>query len=289
MSIIKHACCILFITVGLLGCDRQEVKHEITKQTQRIALTEANFNPINWKAMLKNKNIPVYSYKILHQYPHDINSFTEGLIIDDHNNMFESIGLYKKSRLKQVDLKTGKTIREHFLAPQYFAEGMTILNDRIYQLTYQENIGFIYDKATFKPLGTFRYPGQGWGLTNDGKYLIMSDGSSALTFLDPHTFAIHHVLYVHYQQQNISNLNELEYISGKIYANVFTTNIIAVISPQDGDVEGLINLEGLNPLPKEEVGEFVLNGIARYKQDNVLIVTGKGWPYVYVIQLILNN
>jgi glutamine cyclotransferase len=282
MLTIKHISLIFLLSISLIACQRDEHKNEV----KRDAITANDFIQIDWSSMLNQKDIPIYGYKIIHQYPHDVNSFTQGLKIDNDNNMYESAGLYKKSKLKQVDLQSGKLIREHILSPSYFAEGMTILNDRIYQLTYQDNLGFIYDKNSFKELGTFKYAGQGWGLTNDGKHLIMSDGSSSLTFLDPTTFAVDHILIVHHKNQNIGSLNEIEYINGEIYANIFMSNIIAIISPQDGEVKGWINLNNLNPVPDDKTGELVLNGITYSKKDNVLLVTGKGWPYVYAIQLI---
>jgi glutamine cyclotransferase len=229
--------------------------------------------------------IPVYGFKVVQTYPHSTGYFTEGLTVRD-GVVYEGTGLYGESRLLQYDLATGRVIHELPLDKHLFGEGVTLLNDTIYQLTYISNIGFTYDRASFKPTGTFRFPTQGWGLTTDGKYLIMSDGSSAIQFLDPKTFNIERSIFVSDNVGPVGFLNELEYADGKLYANIWETNVIAIIAPDTGRIIGWIDLAGLNPDPKVLQDPFVPNGIAYNEATGRLIVTGKTWPALYEIELI---
>jgi glutamine cyclotransferase len=225
-----------------------------------------------------------YTYAIVNTYPHDTNAFTEGLVYSD-GFLYESTGLNGNSTLRRVDLTTGNVLQEYTLPTQYFGEGIAIVNNTIIQLTWQSNIGFIYNKTTFAVLGNFTYPTQGWGLTFDGKHLIMSDGTDHLYFLNPTTFQQTGQIQVHDGNTSAVNINSLDYINGEVYANIWLTNTIAIINPETGQVKAWINLTGLpdenNPNP-----EAVLNGIAYDQQNNRLFVTGKDWPNIYQIKLI---
>jgi len=245
---------------------------------------------------LKNNKAPApstaahYTYSIVNTYPHDTKAFTEGLTYAD-GFLYESSGLNSTygavSSLRRVDLITGDVVQEYTLPSQYFGEGIAIVNNTIIQLTWQSHIGFIYDKNTFALLGNFSYPTEGWGLTFDGKQLIMSDGSDHLYFLNPTTFQRTGQVRVHDGNTNIVNINSLQYINGDVYANIWQTNRIAIINPQTGQVKAWIDLTGL---PAEVAINLnpnaVLNGIAYDQQNNRLFVTGKDWPSLYQIKLV---
>ncbi|MDM8557842.1 glutaminyl-peptide cyclotransferase [Candidatus Parabeggiatoa sp. HSG14] len=235
---------------------------------------------------LQNDMIPTYTYKIINTYPHDKKAFTQGLVFQD-GFLYESTGLRNRSTLRKVELETGKVLQIHNLHRSYFGEGMTIYNGKIFQLTWQSQVGFVYDKASFELIEEFNYPTEGWGLTHDGKQLIMSDGTSTLYFLNPETLEITGQIDVYDNQKAIKWLNELEYIHGKIYANVWQSTKIAVINPKTGQVDGWIELEGL--LSFEEYRADVLNGIAYDAKKNRLFVTGKLWPKLFEIKLIPLN
>jgi len=227
----------------------------------------------------------VDSYRVVKAYPHDSQAFTQGLIyLDGH--LYESTGLNGRSTLREVDLESGRVLKEISLPQQYFAEGLTNWGSTLIQLTWKKNVAFVYDRATFRLLKTFHYPWEGWGLTQDGKHLIMSDGSETIHFLDPDTFKQERKIRVTDRGKPVQNLNELEYIHGEIYANVWMSNRIARISPSTGKVLGWIDLSGI--LPSVEVtGEgAVLNGIAYDGAHNRLFVTGKDWPRLFEIQVV---
>ena len=228
---------------------------------------------------------PTYAYRIVQAYPHDREAFTQGLIFQD-GLLYEGTGLRGRSSLRRVDLETGQVLQIHSLADQYFGEGITIYGDKIYQLTWQSRVGFVYDKESFELLQEFSYPTEGWGITHDGERLIMSDGTATLYFWDPETLAeIGHV-QVHDQGSPVTRLNELEYVQGEIYANVWQTNLIARIDPQTGQVVGWIVLQGL--LTPEDLSQpvDVLNGIAYDAASDRLFVTGKLWPKLFEIELV---
>ena len=226
---------------------------------------------------------PTYMFQIVNTYPHDTEAFTQGLAYDG-GFLYESTGLYGSSTLRKVELKTGLNLKSVALPSQYFGEGVAIVDDRIIQLTWRSNKGFVYDKETFTSLVEFRYSTEGWGLTYDGYRLIMSDGSSSLYFLDVKTFE--RVGQIKVQDVSpVSNLNELEYIKGKVYANVFGENRIAVIDPQTGKVDAWIDLTGL-PGPIRVDPDSVLNGIAYDSVYDRLFVTGKMWPELYEIKVL---
>ena len=223
--------------------------------------------------------VPIYTYKVINTYPHDNEAFTQGLVFEG-GYLYEGTGRYGASTLRKVQLKTGKVVQIYKLPPQFFGEGITIYKNQIIQLTWQSQIGFVYDIKSFSLLRKFRYPTDGWGITHDGKQLIMSDGTATLYFLNPENFEKTGTLQVRDANGPVKNINELEYIQGEIYANVWKKNLIARISPKNGIVVGWIDLGGLCKW------NGVLNGIAYDREHGRLFVTGKRWPYIYEIKLI---
>jgi len=234
--------------------------------------------------VLNQTAIPVYGYKVAATYPHDRASYTEGLVLVD-GTMYEGTGLYGRSKVRQWDLKSGRVLAETSLDRRYFGEGITVLDGLVYELTYLENTAFVYDRETLQRRDSFRYPAQGWGLTHDGARLVMGDGSSAITFLDPKSREVVRRIYVTDDVGPVGFLNELEYVDGRLYANVWQTDFIAVIAPESGRITGWIDLSGLNPEPAVLVYPLVLNGIAWNRDTGRLLVTGKCWPNVYEIEL----
>jgi glutaminyl-peptide cyclotransferase len=230
-------------------------------------------------------SIPVESYRIVHVYPHDATGFTQGLVFVN-GMLYESTGLRGQSSLRMVDLATGRALQKHDLAAKYFGEGLTDWRSQLIQLTWQSHLGFVYDTFSFRTLRTFTYPWEGWGLTHDSHHLILSDGTSVLHLLDPSTFKPVGKIQVTADGQPVQNLNELEYIHGEIYANIWETNRIARISPATGKVIEWIDLSGLAPQSAQQNANAVLNGIAYDSQHDRLFVTGKLWPNLYDIKLI---
>ncbi|MCI2429892.1 glutaminyl-peptide cyclotransferase [Candidatus Acetothermia bacterium] len=229
--------------------------------------------------------IPVYGYKIVKTYPHDPYAFTQGLVYEN-GVLYEGTGLYGQSTLRMVELETGQVLKLRRLDPRYFGEGITIWKNRIVQLTWQEKTGFVYDKASFDLLKEFSYTTEGWGITHDGQKLIMSDGSAHLYFLDPETFQEIGRLTVTENDKPVVRLNELEFIKGVIYANIWQTDRIAVISLETGRVEAWIDLAGLLKPENRKGSEDVLNGIAYDAQGDRFFVTGKLWPKLFHIELM---
>ena len=228
--------------------------------------------------------VPTYTYEIINTYPHDTAAFTQGLVYYQ-GLLYESTGLNGQSSIRKVDLQTGQVLKKVDVSPQFFAEGLALLNGRAYQLTWQSRRGFIYDLDSFQQLDTFSYTSEGWGLTHDGQSLIMSDGTNQIRFLNPNTFEVQRTINVHDNSQPIDHLNELEYIKGEIYANIWLTDRIAKIDPQSGRVTAWLNLTGLL-LPEDHVPEGgVLNGIAYDEAHDRLFVTGKLWPKLFEIKL----
>jgi len=238
-------------------------------------------------ALLTNKatnSKPLYyTYSIVNTYPHDKNAFTQGLVYDD-GWLYESTGLYGNSTLRRVKLETGEILQLYALPDKYFGEGIAIFDDKIVQLTWRERKGFIYDKHTFKLLHEFNYSTEGWGITYDGNWLIMSDGTANLYFLDPETFEKLGQIEVH-DTSPVTRINELEYVHGRIYANIWMEEKIAIIDPQTGQVVGWIDLSGLQDVEKRDVDD-VLNGIAYDAERDRLFVTGKRWSHIFEIKLI---
>lgn len=228
---------------------------------------------------------PEFTYQIIHVYPHDRSAFTQGLEYRD-GFLYEGTGQEGHSTLRKVKLETGKVIERIDLAPNYFGEGITVLKNRIFELTWRSQTGFTYDRATFKRLGTFSYPGEGWGLTNDGTTIYMSDGTPQIRVWDPQTLQERKRILVRDGNQAIENLNELEFIKGEIYANVWTTNRIVRFSPIDGHVIAWIDLTGLLKPADLNPPVDVLNGIAYDAAHDRLFVTGKLWPKLFEIKLV---
>ena len=228
--------------------------------------------------------IPVYGYKIVNVYPHDRKAFTQGLIFDD-GFLYEGTGLYGESTLRKVELETGKVLKIHQLPPQFFGEGITLWKGKLIQITWREKTGFVYDKESFQLLREFNYSTEGWGITHDEKRLIMSDGTATLYFLNPDNFEVIGRIEVKDKDMPIANLNELEYIRGEIYANIWQTDRIARISPKTGQVVGWINLKGLLSEEDRLQSVDVLNGIAYDAKRDRLFVTGKLWPKLFEIEL----
>jgi glutaminyl-peptide cyclotransferase len=231
--------------------------------------------------------IPVYGFMVKHTYPHDPGAFTEGLFFRD-GQLYESTGQKGQSSLRKVDLKSGKVLQKKDVADNYFGEGSTSVGDNIVMLTWQSNVGFLFDAKTFALKGRFNYKGEGWALTGDGAHVYMSDGTAEIRVLDPKTLQEQRRIRVTADGKPITQLNELEFVEGEIYANVWGTDVIARIDPQTGNVVGWIDLTGL--LPPEQRGttsaDAVLNGIAYEPKQHRLFVTGKLWPKLFEIELV---
>ena len=230
--------------------------------------------------------IPIYTYQVVQSWPHDPAAFTQGLEFDK-GVLYESTGLYGRSSLRKVDLETGKVLQQRDLPSEYFGEGITIFRGKIYQLTWESHKGFIYDLQTFQPIGEFSYTGEGWGLTHDGHFLIMSDGTNQIRFMDPISFQTARTIGVFSEGRPLSNLNELEYIKGEIYANVYETDYIVRLDPGSGKVLGWIDLTGLLSPSDRHHSVDVLNGIAYDETRDRLVVTGKLWPKLFQIRLVM--
>jgi len=233
------------------------------------------------RAVQRKPGAPVFGYQVVNVYPHDAKAFTQGLLYRD-GALFESTGLNGQSTLRRVQLETGKILQQAKVDDRYFAEGLTDWGSRLVQLTWNTNIGFVYEVTSFKQLQTFRYTGEGWGLTHDDRAIIMSDGTPALRFLNPETLQETRRLQVKDGDLPVEDLNELEFVDGEIYANVWTTDRIAIIAPSTGQVTGWINLAGLMPRGATS-GDAVLNGIAYDAQRKRLFVSGKLWPRLFEI------
>jgi len=228
--------------------------------------------------------IPVYTYKVVNTYPHDSKAYTQGLVFQD-GILYEGTGLRGRSSLRKVELETGVILNILRLPDHIFGEGVAVHKNKIVQLTWDSKIGFVYDKNSFALLQKFSYATQGWGITSDGERLIMSDGSSFLRFLDPETYKIIGQIQVRCEKGPVEKLNELEYIKGKIYANVWETDRIVMIDPDTGKVTGWIDLNGLLVQEGPTKPVDVLNGIAHDSEKDRLFVTGKLWPKLFEIKL----
>ena len=225
---------------------------------------------------------PIYKYTIVHSYPHDPDAFTEGLEYRD-GFLYESTGLSGKSSIRKVKLETGEVVQNRNLSKDYFGEGITFWKDDLFELTWISEIAFVYDAKTFASKKTFSYKGEGWALTHNADSVIMSDGTADLRFIDPVTFKERRRITVTDGGVPIKYLNELEWIKGEIFANVYTTDYIARIDPSTGRVAGWIDIRGL--LPRQNDGNTVPNGIAYDAEHDRLFVTGKNWPRLFEIKL----
>jgi len=228
---------------------------------------------------------PADTYRIVHTYPHDPRAFTQGLLYKD-GYLYESTGLNGRSSLRMVDLATGRVLQSAAVPSQYFAEGLASWGSTLIQLTWQAHVAFVYDRFSFRLLRTLHFDGEGWGLTEDGRHLILSDGSATLKFLDPATLHVVRQIQVTDHGSPVTQLNELEYVRGEIYANVWHSDRIARISPATGRVLGWIDLTGILPESQRTDPEAVLNGIAYDPAHDRLFVTGKLWPELFEIKVV---
>ena len=224
-----------------------------------------------------------YGYKVIHTYPHDRDAFTQGLVYDK-GVLFEGTGQKAGSSLREVELETGKVIRQHNLDASLFGEGIALYRDRIYQVTWENKVGFVYEKSTFKVINKIYYPTQGWGLTTIDDKIVMSDGTNVLYFFEPEMFTVVSRIEVYDNEKKVDQLNELEYINGEIWANIWMTDLIARIDPVSGKVLAYIDMKGILPESERNSDTDVLNGIAYDQAGKRIFVTGKKWPKLYEIK-----
>ncbi|QRO02491.1 glutaminyl-peptide cyclotransferase [Archangium violaceum] len=234
---------------------------------------------------MTSRHAPTSGFQVVHSWPHDPEAFTQGLVYRE-GRLYESTGIHGESEVREVELETGRVLRGHALAWEHFGEGLALLGGRLYQLTWQSHVGFIYDAETFQEVGRFSYSTDGWGLTDDGSSLILSDGTSTLRFLDPATFQVRRTVTVTDGSAEVWQLNELEYVNGEVYANVWKRDVIARIDPATGHVTGWIDLTGLLRPEDQSGNEDVLNGIAYDAANDRLLVTGKRWPKLFQIRVV---
>lgn len=225
-----------------------------------------------------------YRLEVVQEYPHDTESYTQGLFFHE-GNMYESTGLHGKSTFRKVDILTGEALEKMNFDKKYFVEGSVVMGDNLYILTWESRIAFVYDAKTLEYKSSWKYPREGWGITTDGNQLIASDGTANLYFMDEN-FALDRKVIVKYEEAPVRFLNELEYIDGKIWANVYTADEIVIINPKDGRVEGVIDCRGLLPKNLYTSSTDVLNGIAYDPEDGKIYLTGKNWPRLYEVRLI---
>jgi len=225
-----------------------------------------------------------YRVKVLEVLPHDVNSYTQGLFFFDQQ-LYESAGQYGESNFRKVDLKNGTTLKSIDFPKEYFAEGSSVIGDKLYILTWMERVVFVYNINTFKQIGTLFNPKEGWGLTTDGKQLIMSDGSSNIFFIDPSNFQEKSRIEVKLNGKSITQLNELEYINGYIWANVYGSDLIVIIDPKSGFVKATVDCRNLLPGNLRTAKTDVLNGIAYNPVSKQIYITGKLWPKLYRIKI----
>lgn len=225
-----------------------------------------------------------YGLEVVAEYPHDTGSYTQGLFFHE-GQLYESTGVHGKSTFRKVDLESGKALNKLDFDKQYFVEGSVILGDNLYILTWESRMAFIYDAATIEYKSSWKYPREGWGITTDGRHLIATDGSANLYFMKDN-FALDRKQLVTYEGRPVRWLNEVEYIDGKIWANVYTTDEIVIIDPKDGKVEGVIDCSGLLPKHLRTETTDVLNGIAYNPVTKKIYLTGKNWPRLYEVRLV---
>lgn len=237
--------------------------------------------------ILNSETPKIFTYKIINEYPHDITSYTQGLEFFN-DTLYESTGQYKESKLRKVVYKTGEVLKSVALADEYFGEGLTILNDKVYQLTWQKGTGFVYDVNSFDKLSSFKYGNskQGWGLCNNGKQIYKSDGTEKIWLLNPETLVEESYIQVYTNKGKIVEINEMEWIDGKIYANRYQKNGVAIISPENGAVTGVIDFTPLKKKVKQHDGLDVLNGIAYNTKTKTVFVTGKRWDKLFEVEIV---
>lgn len=225
-----------------------------------------------------------YGYRVIHTYPHSRDAFTQGLVYDN-GVLYEGTGQETGSTLREEELETGKVIRQHDLDDSLFGEGIALYNDRIYQVTWKNKIGFVYNKSDFKLINKIYYATEGWGLTTINDKIVMSDGTNILYFFEPEMFTVVSKIEVYDNEKKVDQLNELEYINGEIWANIWMTDLIARIDPLSGKVVAYIDLKDILPKSDRNADTDVLNGIAYDKKTNRIFVTGKNWPKLFEIKL----
>jgi glutaminyl-peptide cyclotransferase len=225
-----------------------------------------------------------YTYELINSWPHDRDAFTQGLVFRN-GALLESTGLNGRSSLREIEPKTGRILKQVTVPTIYFAEGLTVIGSQAFQITWQNQKGFVYDADTFQLLKEFSYDGEGWGLTTDGASLILSDGTHRIRFIDPATFAVRRTIDVTLGGKPVDRLNELEFIHGEIFANVWQTDEVVRINPANGEVRGVIDFSGLLPAQERREDTDVLNGIAYDAKGDRLFITGKRWPRVFEVRL----
>ena len=228
--------------------------------------------------------VPAYTYEVVNSWPHDRAAFTEGLVYLK-GILIESTGLNGQSTVRKVELQSGRVLQQIKMSPEYFGEGMTVLGGKIYQLTYQTQKGFVYNLDTLEVGKTFTYTGEGWGLTTDGTSLIMTDGTNQIRFIDPATFKVKRTISVFDHGLAVANLNELEWVKGELYANIWKTDSVVRIDPATGKLLGLVDFSGLLTFRDYDRNTDVMNGIAYDAATDRLFVTGKDWPKVFEVRL----
>lgn len=267
---------ILFLALFLFSCDQERPVNGSPTKASNTPNTNVN-KPAS--------KLPTYTYDIVNTYDHDPDAFTQGLVVND-GALYESTGLRGHSSLRKVELTTGKVLQKFDLAKSYFGEGMTVLNGKIYQITWQENTAFVYDINDFKLLKEFKYSGEGWGLTNDGKQLFMSDGTHVIRIVDPETFETTKTLVVMKEDgEPLMRINELEYVKGEIWANIWEEPLIARIDPASGKLLGWIDLTKLADEQMKRPNTDVLNGIAYDAASDKIYITGKKWNKLFEIKI----
>lgn len=270
--------------------DKNEVLNNTTlgeKTLTAIVTYDDNTETLTKSIKIYNNVIPaIYTYEIINTYPHDITSYTQGLEFYE-GELYESTGQYKESKLRKVNFETGDVIKNTNLDDNFFGEGLTILGDKIYQLTWQSKRGFIYDVNSFEKLSTFNYGKsiEGWGICNNGNTLYKSDGTEKIWFLNPENLTEEGHIEVYTEKGKIPSLNELEWIDGKIFANIYQRNGVVIINPKTGGVEGVINFEPLKKLVKQHDKLDVLNGIAYHPERKSIFVTGKNWDKLFEVTI----
>jgi len=278
---------LILFTVFVTSC---KTENSVNRENVNVNSTINTNKTANSPSQTTGK-IPFYTYEIVNTFKHDSKAFTQGLVF--HNGfLYESTGQKGDSTVRKVEISSGRVLQNHDLSDSYFAEGMTILNDRIYQITWQENTAFVYDVNDFKLIKELKYQGEGWGLTDDGTNLIMSDGTHVIRIVDPETFKTTRTLVVLDENgKPLLDLNELEYVKGEIWANIWHSerigkpNHIARIDPNSGKLLGWINLQGISPDDVGRDSENTLNGIAYDETGDRIFVTGKKWRNLYEIKL----
>lgn len=264
-----------------------DLKLGIQTLTATISYDDTTADVSTKITVLNNTKPKIYTYKIVNTYPHDITSYTQGLEFYN-GELYESTGQYRESKLRKVDYKTAEVLKNINLQSQYFGEGLTVLNDKIYQLTWRENTGFVYDVNSFEKLSSFTYgkSNEGWGLCNDGTRIFKSDGTENIWLLNPETLAEEETIQVYREKGKVVGLNELEWVNGKIYSNLYQFNGVAIINPKNGAMEAVIDFSPLRKLVTQHQGLDVLNGIAYNPDTNTLFVTGKRWDKLFEVEII---